>query len=321
MSCPSNRLPNCALAVALLAAFALSPLMSEAGEGGTTHVIPGAMSTISDLPATSPGWFVKPMYLNYDGEASARIPTAAGIASNLSAEVDTVALAFGRTFETTVLGGAHYTAAIAQPYAWLDVTASVDLPIGPVAMQSKVDGLGDLTLIPAMLAWKYCDWQFNAMLPVYAPTGDYEKGRLGNPGLNYWTVDPTVGALYSNRKSGFNAMAHLGYSMNTENSDTDYESGSMLHAEVVIQQMLPMGPGFLSLGAEGFWFEQMTADRGDGATLGDFEGMTRGAGPVLGYILPMGKEQLVTELKWLDEIDTEKRLEGEFVWLKMVYKF
>jgi len=29
----------------------------------------------------------------------------------------------------------------------------------------------------------------------------------------------------------------------------------------------------------------------------------------------------VAELKWLTEVDTKKRLEGDYLWLKVVYKF
>ena len=158
------------------------------------------------------------------------------------------------------------------------------------------------------------------MLPIFAPTGSYEKGRLGNPGLNYWTFDPVIGAVYSNKESGFNAMLHAGYAMNTENPDTDYRSGSLLHFEGALQQIVPVSSGLLMLGAEGFYFDQVTCDSGAGATLGCFKGMTAGLGPVLGYIQPLGQQSLVVELKWLPELDTKKRLEGDYTWLKVVYK-
>ena len=302
--------------------IALLPCSTMAGEGGTSHVLPGATATLTDLPGTSAAWFVKPMYLHYSGNASAQIPTAAGVTTNLNATANTLAIAGGRTFEQTVLGGAHYTFAVALPYTWLDISGNVQLPGGgSVARHSEVSGFGDLAVLPVMLAWKMGDWQIDAMLPIFAPTGSYENGRLGNPGLNYWTFDPVIGAVYANKASGFNAMAHVGYAMNTENPDTDYQSGSLLHFEGVIQQIIPLGSGFLSLGAEGFYFEQVTGDSGDGATLGDFKGRTAGLGPVLGYIQPFGKETLVVELKWLPELDTKNRLEGDYIWLKMVYKF
>jgi hypothetical protein len=52
---------------------------------------------------------------------------------------------------------------------------------------------------------------------------------------------------------------------------------------------------------EGFYFKQVTGDSGEGATLGSFEGMTAGVGPVLGYILPIGKQSLSFEVKWLTD--------------------
>ena len=124
----------------------------------------------------------------------------------------------------------------------MNVTANVQRGLGTVRVNSKVDGFGDLTVIPAMLAWKSGEWQFNALLPIYAPTGSYEQGRLGNPGLNYWTFDPIVGVVYSSR-SGLNALLHAGYAMNTENSATNYKSGSLLHFDGAIQQILPVGLG------------------------------------------------------------------------------
>jgi hypothetical protein len=71
------------LGVTLLAAAAW------AGEGGSSHVLPGATATLVDLPPSAPGTFFKPMYLNYDGSASVPTPTAAGIVADLNATVDT----------------------------------------------------------------------------------------------------------------------------------------------------------------------------------------------------------------------------------------
>jgi hypothetical protein len=309
------------LAGAIVAVSAATPFAARAGEGGTTHVIPGANATLMDLPPTSPGWFVKPMYMHYSGSASVPIPTAAGLTADLSATANTFVLGGGYTFEQTVLGGAHYTVAAFLPYSWLNVSGNVATPGGVRGIRNSVSGFGDLTVVPMMLAWKHEDWQIDALMPVYAPTGSYQDGRLGNPGLNYWTIDPMVGFAYSNKKAGFNAIAHLGYAINSENPDTDYRSGSVLHLDAAVQQILPAGTGFATLGAEGFYFQQVTCDSGSGATLGCFKGRTAGLGPVLGYIVPMGKQSLSFELKWLAEMDTKNRLNGDYVWFKVVFKF
>lgn len=297
------------------------PRPASAGEGGTSHVLPGANATLVDLPPTTPGIFFKPMVMGYDGTASVLVPTAAGIASNLEAKASTLVLGGGYTFETPVLGGAHYSVAAFLPYTWLDVSGSVQLPFGTVERHTKVNGLGDMTVVPVMLAWKLGDWQLDALMPIYAPTGGYEQGRLGNPGLNYWTFDPMLGVNYLNKKVGFNALLHAGFAMNTENPDTDYHSGNLVHLDGALEQLLRVGSGYLTLGVEGFYFQQVACDSGSGAVLGCFKGRTAGGGPLIGYIQPLGQNSLSVELKWLAETDTKNRLEGDWIWLKMVYKF
>ena len=316
---------NSYLATAVLIGLVWAVTPASATEGGTTHIIPGSMATLADnAPAAGPGIFFKPMYLNYSGSASAQIPTAAGLAANLEADSNTLALVGGYTFAGKVLGAA-YTVVAALPYTWLDISGTVQLPGGGTKrIGNSVSGFGDMTLIPAMLAWKEPDspWQFNAVLPIYMPTGNYQVGRLGNTGLNYWTFDPIFGVVYSNAKSGFNALLNTGFAINTENPDTNYKSGNLLHFDGAIQQILPVGKGLMTLGAEGFYFQQVSCDSGSGATLGCFKGRTAGLGPVIGYIQPFSKtESLVLEFKWLFEMDVKNRLDGDYIWLKAVYKF
>jgi hypothetical protein len=308
------------LACTVLAAAIGLPQAAHAGEGGTSHVMPGANATLVDLPPTSPGGFVKPMYINYRGDASARVPTAAGVVANLNADADTFVLGGGYGFEETVLGGARYSVAAFLPYTWLTISGN-SAALGGVQIQNKVSGLGDLTLVPVLLGWKSDNWQYDFLMPVYAPTGSYEVGRLGNTGLNYWTFDPIVGVAYSNTKTGLTGAAHLGYAINTENNATQYKSGNILHLDTAVQQLFPLGSGLANIGLEAWYFQQLTCDSGAGATLGCFKGRTAGIGPVLGYIQPIGNEKLLFELKWLPELDTQNRLKGDYVWLKMVYTF
>lgn len=305
-------------AIGLALAIASPPAL--AGEGGTSRILPGANATLVDLPPTSPGGFVKPMFVNYRGDASATVPTAAGVVANVNADANTLALGGGYGFEQTVLGGAHVAVAAFLPYTWLSISGNSQA-LGGVSIQNSVSGVGDLTVVPVLLGWKADDWQIDFLLPVYAPTGSYEVGRLGNTGLNYWTFDPIVGFAYSNAKSGFNAAAHLGYAINTENGATQYKSGNILHLDTSIQQIFPLGSGYANVGAEAWYFQQVTCDSGAGATLGCFKGRTAGIGPVLGYIQPIGTEKLLFEFKWLPELDTKNRLKGDYLWLKMVYTF
>lgn len=297
-----------------------SPVRGE--EGGTGHYVPGGAATLIDLPPTKPGWVVEPIYLHYEGNASVSRPIPIGglLAGGLDATSDAFILGGVYTFGEEVLG-AHYSVAAYAPYVWMQVDASIATPLGNLSRSDSEDGLGDMTLIPVMMAWKKESWQFNAMLPIYAPTGDYETGRLANAGLNYWTFDPTLGASYNNSKNGFNFAIFTGITASTENRDTDYQSGSVWHLDASVQQLLPVGKGYLGVGANAFVYDQVTGDSGSGARLGDFKGRTLGVGPVLTYVLPGEQANFVVEARWLPELTTRNRTQGDFFWLKIVYQF
>jgi hypothetical protein len=300
----------------------LMPLRAVATEGGAGHYLPGAVATLIDLAPTQPGWVIEPIYLHYEGDAGTEkeLPVAGLDALGLKATLDAALIGGFYTFDQKVLG-AYYSVGAMLPYTWITAEAEVETAIGDRRVRDTEEGFGDLTLIPVMLGWKNGPWQYDLALSVYAPTGEYEAGRLANPGLNYWSINPIAGVAYSNPKTGFNAALHGGVMFNTENPDTDYRSGTLIHLEGSLQQLLPAGKGFLSLGIEGFWVEQVTADSGQRPIFGDFKGRTAGIGPVLGYLLPMGKQNFVAELRWLPELETKNRLEGDYVWLKLVYQF
>ena len=65
----------------------------------------------------------------------------------------------------------------------------------------------------------------------------------------------------------------------------------------------------------------MTATAATVRRLAIFEGKTVGIGPVVSYAGKANGHDVVAELKWLHETDTEKRLEGDLLWLKVVFKF
>jgi hypothetical protein len=42
---------------------------------------------------------------------------------------------------------------------------------------------------------------------------------------------------------------------------------------------------------------------------------------LLTYILPVAKNTLVGEVRWLKELGAKRRLEGDYLWVKIVYQF
>lgn len=315
---PASRLSALLLCSSLALATA-----AQAEEGGAGHYIPGAFATLIDIPPTDPGLLLQVLYLGFTGSvgASVELPVAGRIAAGLDATVNAVTVGGLYTLEPKILG-AYYSFGAYLPLIDKHVTATVTGPLGQsVSVSDSATGIGDVTLIPALLAWKRGDFQVSLATPIFAPTGAFNVGDLANPGLNYWTVDPTVALSYSGATNGFNAALFAGMTFNTENPATDYQSGSVLHLEASVQQLLPVGPGFLGLGANGFLYEQVTEDSGPGANLGPLRGRSIGIGPVIDYVLPVGDATALLEARWLHEFETRNRLEGDFFWVKAVWQF
>jgi hypothetical protein len=128
-------------------------------------------------------------------------------------------------------------------------------------------------------------------------------------------------ASWLSSKIGTEVSLYAGVDFNTENKDMDYTSGTSLHLDLTVAQHLPLCGGFIGIGANAFYYEQLTGDSGADALLGDFKGMTVGVGPVLSYVRQMGKSQLLAELKWLPELDVDKRMKGDYVWFKLGVTF
>ena len=322
-----------ALAATLGASF---PSVVRAEEGGSGHYLPGAMSSFVDGIPAQPAFVARFNFVYYEGSYGVEaIPFARFAAANIKAK--TFANGLSLLWRPALDLGDKWSFALSAtiPYVWLEVKADASAKFTlfkgtpfqrtftpSVRRSDSVDGLGDIVLMPLMLNYKFTpDLSANFRLGIYAPTGDYETGRLANTGKNFWTFEPTVGLMYLGQKNGFEASVFAGYDFNTENDDTNYKSGQQFHLDGTIAQHFPLLGGFAGVGVNGYWYQQVTADSGSGASLGDFKGRTAGLGPVISYSLKLGNVDLVAEVKWLHEIETRRRLEGDYIWAKLAFKF
>lgn len=190
------------------------------------------------------------------------------------------------------------------------------LPLQTRRVRDTTDGIGDITLHPFMLGWKALDGdlKYDLRLGIYAPTGGYVQGQLANTGKNYWTFEPALMASYISHKIGTEVSGYFGADFSTENNDTHYQTGEVVHPDGTITQHLPIAGG---VGVTGFIYEQVSGDGGSGAQLGSFEGHTEGLGPVVSYVTKVAGHDLACEAKWMRELGTERRLEGDYVWFKV----
>jgi len=309
--------------VALVALAILVPLSAYAEEGASGHYAPGAAASFIDTLPGKPGLAIANFFNYYDGSASVSrqlsVPAGGLITASLDATAysDTIVALYQTPLK--LLGG-YYAVGVAIPFVWVEAKGEITGPLGnTITKHDKASGIGDITLYPFMLGWTDLkgDLKYDVRLGIYAPTGDYDKGELANVGKNYWTFEPAVSLSYISSKIGLELSAFAGMDFNTENHKTDYQTGTQFHLDFTAAEHLPLFGGVVGIGANGFYYQQISGDSGSGATLGDFKGRTVGIGPVLSYITKIWGKDLVAELKWLPEIDVKNRLEGDYIWFKL----
>ena len=307
--------------VCLFTITTLLPAVLCAEEGGSGHYFPGSISSFIDGVPAQETIVARYNLLSYSGEREVGQPLPIAGVKAIGAEADSMAHGITLLWRPAWNPGENLSFAMNAtiPYVTLDVEADVTtVQNATIRKKDSIDGLGDIVLMPLMLNYTITkDFSINGRLAIYAPTGDYEKGRLANAGKNYWTIEPTIGAIYLGHENGREASLYFGADFNTENEDTDYQTGSQIHLDGTLAQHLPVAGGLAGLGVNAFWYEQVEGDSGTGAILGDFEARTVGVGPVVSFV----KGDVVAELKWVHETETRDRLEGDLLWLKIARKF
>lgn len=298
-----------------------------AEEGGSGHYLPGSMASFVDSVSPKPVFLARYNLMNYTGDVNISLPFAGLLAEGAEADSWANGLTLFYAPEWGVINDTwNYAMSASIPYVSMDVTANVigtakGATVG-VRRHSKEEGLGDIIFQPVMLNQKVTpDFNINYRVNFYAPTGDYEVGRLANLGKNYWSFEPTVGMMYFNQKTGLEGSLFTGVTFNTKNQDTDYHTGTQFHFDGTLAQHFPLAKGLAGVGVSGFYYQQLEGDSGDGATFGDFKGRTVGVGPVVSFSRSFKDVDFTAEAKWLTEVDTKNRLEGNYLWLKLLFKF
>ena len=251
-----------------LTAFSLAGLCGYAEEAGSGHYLPGATASFIDaLPGKEAFAYVNAFtYYNGTASGSRQIELGGQVVANIEGTVyaDTSILLYQTPWK---LFGGGYAAAVAIPYMWMDVKGNVQ--VGPVTgnRRDTANGIGDIEILPLMVGWTNGDLKFGGQFGVYAPTGEFEEGALANIGKNFWTFEPGLNVSWLSSKIGLELSAFAGFDLNTKNDTTDYQSGDVFHLDVTVAEHVPLGKGFVGVGANAFYYQQVTGDSGSGANL------------------------------------------------------
>jgi hypothetical protein len=302
--------------LALLGIVLLAGSSAKGAEGGYSNYIPGTYGDFAAAvePPTKFTLRNDIYYYQADGARSVRSGLVEADA-DLEFIMDFLTLLYKPDIEIL---NAHYAFGVFIPIVYADIDTGVRIGNQQVRLQDDTFGIGDLTFVPGILFWNHGNFHFTLSEYIIAPTGKYDTDDLANTGLNYWTFDTNIAVTYLNEKTGQDYSVNVGYNYNTENSDTDYQTGQEVHIDYMVNQFLSDS---FALGIQGFYLKQVTGDSGDGALLGGFKAEAAGIGPaVLWSSKSLGRE--VTFIgKWLHEYHADRRLEGDHVFLSFAMSF
>jgi hypothetical protein len=301
----------------------MATLGAVAEEGGEGHYNPGQTADFNTALPGYPSFAYQNALFYYDGNAglNRHIPLNGFMTVNLQADVYTDYSVLLWETPLKVLGG-NYTVFGAIPYTWL--TASADVLVGGggrVHVHESASGLGDIYFAPAALGWTNGDFKWDGRFGIYAPSGSFDKTRLANPGLGFWTFEPELTFDWRSSKFGTEVGVFAGLDFNTQNPDTSYTAGDVFHIDFTLAQHLPLGGGVIGAGASGYWYKQFSGDSGPGAVLGSFETEQIGVGPVVSYIRKLDKTTLALQATWLPQLDAQNTLKGNYVWIRATLVF
>jgi hypothetical protein len=317
-----------------IAAFACSIDASRADEGGVSFWFPGLYGSLAATPQV-PGWAIgfidiyNPVSASGNVAAAREItingvkgPIKVNLNLNLKANPNLILVAPTYTFATPVFGGQFalsLAGATGRSIAGLSGTLTVSVPGATATKQGAIEDGRDVfsDLYPqATLRWNngVNNWMTYVMGDI--PVGTYNSANLANGSIGHGAVDAGVGYTYFDEKTGHEFSAVTGFTYNLVNPSTNYQNGIDWHLDWGASQFLTKT---LQIGAVGYFYNQLTPDRGCSPSLCPFESRTVGIGPQLGLIIPGTSVETYINLKAYWDVDTQNRASGMSAWFTLSF--
>jgi hypothetical protein len=315
-------------------ALAWSTNISLADEGGVSFWLPGLYGSLAATPQ-QPGWSFAA--INYSTFVSASGPIAAAreitvgrfnpavnvnLNVNANASADLVLLIPSYVFATPVFGGQLAVSMMGVAAANnVGLNGTITAGVGPFtvtrsgSISDYETGFGDL-YPQVTLRWNDGANNFMTYMTGDIPVGDYNSNNLANIGIGHGAVDGGAGYTYFDPTTGHEFSVVSGLTYNLVNPSTGYQNGIDWHLDWGASQFL--SKQFL-VGAVGYVYDQITADRGSLPILGSIESRVAGLGPQVGFIFPTASMQTYLGLKAYAEFDGHDRPSGWNAWVTLSF--
>jgi hypothetical protein len=279
-------------------------------EGGYSNYIPGTYGDFGMALEPPHGLTIRNDIYYYGASTNKTIRnTGVDVDGDITMKMDLLTMIYNT--KTEFFNG-NYAYGAAIPLVYLEVKGGTDF--GRFSEDAK--GLGDLTLIPGMLFWNEGNYHFSLGEFIIIPTADYDEEADANTGLNYYSFDTNFAATYLNPETGQDYSVNIGHIYNTENKDTDYQTGQEFHIDLVLNQFFSEN---FALGMHGFYLKQFTSDqvKNDNVNglLSDFKGEAAGFGPAVMWATNIMNQDVTFIAKWLYEFHADNRIEGDHLFL------
>ncbi|MGM3161667.1 SphA family protein [Dickeya undicola] len=229
-----------------------------------------------------------------------------------SLQVLSMSLVWLKMTDQTLLGG-RYGFGVIQPFFKMDMDMVAQTPIGPLPLSGDAFRQADTQVLPLILGWMPSqNFAINTQFQIQAPTGDYDKNRLVNPGLNHWVFSPMLNATYITN-SGFEVSSSFQVDFNSENHETWYRNGTEYRYEYAAGQHI----GAWTVGLGGYYYNQFSDDRSNTLITGN-RSRTFAYGPAVSYFSPTGPSFWIHTYK---EDDSRNRTQGYTIALRVAQSF
>ncbi|MGE4338667.1 MAG: transporter [Pigmentiphaga sp.] len=295
-----------------IGAAALTGAGAGASENGTSFYLLGSRGPMAAV-LPPPGLYLQNDLYYYTARAdeSQALPTGGQVAVGLKARalIDLPTLIWSTPY--TGLGG-RLALALTLPFGRQDVDAQAVL--GPYSgeTRSRITTLGD-PVATATLGWQNGHAHWGLIGAINIPIGHFRKDSMANIAFHRWGADLSLAGTWYDPAQGWDLSAVTGVTLNGENRETHYRTGTEWHLEAAVSRDLG-GPG-TTLGAMGYYHQQISDDSGDGAILGGFRGRVAALGLTASHAFQWGATPIQARLKILREFHARNRLQGTALYL------